>query len=82
MCYIEKMGDKYDLSEFAFAADVVKDFPKILDAFDVMQRMLQPYEQYRGVWHAVRSIEEARTTMLMQLDYYKVVHKNRGKTSK
>lgn len=73
------MGDKYDFVEYAFAKDVVADYPKLLEAYDKMQELLLPYSQYRAVHHVILSIEEARLAMLMQLDHYSQVYKKKGK---
>lgn len=72
----------HNFIEYAHAAQVVKEFPKIIRMYDKMLDWLREYGAYTGVQHVISSVEESRILLIMQYDYYLKVFNTKGKTNR
>lgn len=74
-----KRASIHDLTSFAIAKNVVKDFPIILMIYDSMLKLLYPYCHYAAVSLVVNAVEDAKILMKSQLNESQRTHKQRGK---
>lgn len=72
------LGKKYDLQEFAYSKQIVKDFPKILYILDNVIKLLDNYRHYLGAAAVLESAYDARTLLQMQLNYYQKIKNEKG----
>lgn len=72
----------HDLTEFAFAREVVRDHPRIIKIYEALLPALYKFAQYQGVWPTIQMVEDSKLLLEMQLDYYSQVYKNKGLNEK
>lgn len=68
----------FDLTDFAFAKEVVKDHPRIIKIYEKLLPALYHFAQYQGVWPVIQMVEDSKLLLEMQLDYYSNIHKAKG----
>ena len=73
------MGSKHNLMEYAFAQDIVADYPIIKKQLDDTEKVLYKYSKYALVQHSLQSIHESQEMLVRQFAYYKDVLKKKGK---
>lgn len=69
---------KHNLVEFAFARDVVEDYPSIKKTLDNTYKDLYSKKHYMCVQHVLDSIQESQEMLLRQYSYYKAVYEKKG----
>lgn len=69
----------HNLTEFAFATEVMRDHPKIIKIYNALLPVLYKYAQYQCVWPTIQMVEESKILAEMQLDYYGKIYKRKGK---
>lgn len=68
----------YDLTDFAFAAEVVKDHPRIIKIYEKLLPALYHFAQYQAVWPVITLIEDSKLLAEMQYDHFKQVYDKKG----
>lgn len=68
----------HDLTDYAFAREVVKDHPRVIQIYDKLLPVLYGYAQYQGVWPVLQIVEDSKLLMEMQLAYYNKIYKTKG----
>lgn len=68
----------YDLTDFAFAREVVKDHPRIIKIYEKLLPVLYNYAQYQGVWPVLQMVEDSKLLLEMQLEFYEKIYKSKG----
>lgn len=68
----------HDLTDYAFAREVVKDHPRIIKIYEKLLPALYHFAQYQGVWPVIQMVEDSKLLLEMQLDYYSNIHKAKG----
>lgn len=74
-----KSSNTHSLKDYAYAKEVVADFPKVLSVYSKLLPVLYQYAQYQGVWEVIQSVEDCQTLMKIQHEFYKKVYANKGK---
>lgn len=74
----KKKAPVYDLSEFYFSKNVVKDFPKIISMYKSLLKVLDAYRHYSITAAPRESILDALELAEIQYNYYEEVNKNKG----
>jgi hypothetical protein len=72
-------GEVFDLTDFAFASQVVKDHPRILKVYEKLLPVLYSMAQYQCVFPVIQMVEDSKMLAQMQLDYYQKIYKSKGK---
>lgn len=75
----DKNAETYDLKEYAYAKEVVRDLPRIISVYKKLLPVLYQYGQYQCVWPALQMIEEALVLAEIQHKYYKKIYLQKGK---
>jgi hypothetical protein len=73
-----KKENIYDLTEYTFALEVVRDHPRIIAIYNKLLPALYQYAQYQGVWPVITMVEDSKLLLEMQLDYFANIHKTKG----
>jgi len=68
----------HDLTDFAFAKEVVRDFPKVISIYTKLLPVLYAFAQFQGVYPVIQMVEESKLLMEMQLSYYQKIFKTKG----
>ena len=68
----------HDLTEYAFAREVVRDHPRIIKIYEKLLPALYRFAQYQGVWPTIQMVEESKLLLEMQLEYYSKIYKSKG----
>lgn len=74
-------GTTYDLTEYAHAVQVVKDFPRIIGIYNKLIPVLYAFAQYQGVYPVLQMVEDSKLLLEMQYSYYEKIHKSKGKVT-
>lgn len=80
-----KDGSKKDIAsthsflDYAYAVEVVRDFPKLLSIYNKLLPVLYPYSKYTGASEVINSVEDCRLLLELQLDFYERVYESKGK---
>lgn len=75
----DKGGDRFDLVQYQYSKEVVRDFPKILHIYEKLLPVLKEYQKYTGVYEVHQSVEDCRALMQIQLNFYQKIYKSKGK---
>lgn len=75
----KKSDNTHSLKDYAYAKEVVRDFPKILSIYNKLLPVLYPYAQFTGVWEVIQSVEDCQTLMKIQYEFYKKIYDKKGK---
>ncbi len=70
---------KHNLIEYAYAKELVKDYPSIQKVLDKTYKDLYHKQQYLSVQHILDAIADSKNLMRKQYDYYKKVVERKGK---
>lgn len=73
---------KHDLTEYAFARDIVRDFPSVIKELEKTVVLLRKHNGYAACAHSLQSIYESLEAMERQLIFAKDVIKNRGRINR
>lgn len=68
----------HDLTDFAFAVEVMRDHPKIIEIYRKLIPVLYGYAQYQGVYPVLQMVEDSKLLLEMQLSYYSKIHQTKG----
>lgn len=68
----------HNLTEFAFAREVVKDHPRVIKIYEKLLPVLYAFAQYQGVWLVIQAVEDSKLLMEMQLQYYNRIFVTKG----
>ncbi len=68
----------HDLTEFAFAREVVKDHPRIISIYKKLLPVLYAFAHYQCVWPVLTMIEDSKLLAEMQLAHYTKVYTSKG----
>lgn len=74
----ERIPGVYDLTDFAFAREVVKDHPRIIAIYTKLLPALYLYAQYQGVWPVIQMVEDSKALLETQFDYYNKIYTTKG----
>lgn len=69
---------KHNLQEFAFAKDVVKDFPVILAKLNQLEKELQEYDKFLCVGHVLDAVHDSKQMINRQYAHYRKVLAKKG----
>lgn len=69
----------HDITDFAIAKEVVKDFPKLLSLLDKTILELYNYRHYKEISEILWNIDEHITFMRIHLEYYEKVKRTKAK---
>lgn len=72
------MGTKHDLSEFAFAKEVVAKFPQIQRDLNELYKKIYPHQGFFAVAHVLDAINDSNEMLTKQYNYYKIVLDKKG----
>lgn len=73
-----KKDNLHDLTDFAFAREVVRDHPRIIAIYAKLLPALYKFAQYQGVWPVIQMVEDSKVLLEMQLAYYNKIFKSKG----
>jgi hypothetical protein len=76
------MKDKnnvFDLTEFAYSENVVKDFPKLIHIYEQLLPTLSAYSHYTVAWQVREAVLDALSLAHIQYDYYSHINEIKGK---
>jgi hypothetical protein len=73
------MPNLHNFTEYAYAANVVEDFPRILAIYQKLIPALQPHQAYTGVALVLQAVLESQALMQRQLKHYNQVYQTKGK---
>ncbi len=68
----------HDLTEFAFATEVMKDHPRIISVYKKLLPVLYAFAHYQCVWPVITMVEDSKLLAEMQLQHYSKVYKSKG----
>ena len=68
----------HDLTDYAFAKEVVRDHPRIIKVYEKLLPVLYAYAQYQCIWPVVQMVEDSKLLAEMQFDYYNNIYKSKG----
>lgn len=72
------MGTKHDLTEYAFAREVVEKFPILIKELDKTIKLLYSVSSFACAQHSITALNESVEMATMQLNYYKIVLDRKG----
>lgn len=72
------MGSKHDLTEYAYAVEVVRDFPLIEKKLDNLYKDLYKYRDYLCVSHVLDAVADSKEMVTRQYKHYKKVLETKG----
>lgn len=73
-----KMKNKHNFIEYAYAKELVKNFPIIEKKLDNLYKDLYHQQCYLAVQHILDSIADSKRIMKRQYDYYSKVVARKG----
>lgn len=73
-----KMKNKHNFIEYAYAKELVKNFPSLQKKLDLFYKELYDYQGYLAVQHVLDSIADSKTMMQRQYEYYSKVVARKG----
>lgn len=68
----------HDITDFAFAREVVRDHPRIIKIYETLLPALYQFAQYQGVWPTIQMVEDSKLLLELQYDYYKQIYDTKG----
>ncbi len=71
----------HDLTDYAIASQVVKDFPRIMLIYEKLIPALEHYQHYLAVSSVIIAVEDAQTLLRMQLESFEKIKENKGKVN-
>ncbi len=68
----------YDINDYAFACEVMKSHPKIIQIYAKLLPVLYHYAAYQAVWPTIQIVEDSKLLAEMQLSFYSNIYKTKG----
>ena len=73
------MGDLHDMTDYAFAKDIHKEFPPIIKELDKVLKLLYANSSYMACQHTIQAIVESQEMMEQQLRLTASILEKKGK---
>ena len=77
-CNDMKQGSLHDITDYAFAREVVRDHPRIISIYSKLLPVLYAFGQYQCVWPVITMVEDSKLLAEMQLSYYRKIFLTKG----
>lgn len=71
-------GTTHDLTEYAHAKEVVRDFPRIIAVYTKLLPVLYQFAQFQGVWPVIQIVEDSKLLLELQLEFYQKIYNSKG----
>ncbi len=71
-------GSVHDLSEYAFAVEVMKSHPRIISVYKKLLPVLYAFAHFQCVWPVITMVEDSKLLAEMQLTHYSRIFKSKG----
>lgn len=78
---LKEQTNLYDLTDYAIASQVMKDFPKIMKIYEKLLPALSHYQHYLAVASVVIAVEDAQTLIRMQMEQFEKIKASKGKVT-
>ena len=72
------MAKKYNLTDYKFAMEVVKELPIVIDKLDNVLKLLNEHKKYAAVQAVMDTIEVSTNSLSRNLKHYRKVVSLRG----
>jgi hypothetical protein len=74
------MSKKYDIIEYSYAKQIVKDYPELMKILGQFKYQLRPYKKYVTAKLISDTIDDVVYSIENNYEYYSEVYKSKGET--
>lgn len=78
---LKEQTNLYDLTDYAIASQVMKDFPKVMKIYEKLLPALGHYQHYLAVASVIIAVEDAQTLIRMQMEQFEKIKASKGKVT-